>query len=63
MIVMKRNKGVVIFLLSIVLTTLGSVLKVMKVDLLPDVLLALGIVAFIVALVIILKGLFRRQSS
>jgi heme/copper-type cytochrome/quinol oxidase subunit 4 len=60
---MKRNKGVLIFLLSIVLTTLGSVVKVMKVEVLPDILLALGIVAFIVALVMILKGLFRRQSS
>ena len=60
---MKRNKGVLIFLLSIVLTTLGSVAKVMKVDMLPDVLLALGIVAFIIALVMILKGLFKRETN
>ena len=60
---MKRNKGVLIFLLSIVLTTLGSVAKVMKVDVLPNVLLALGIVAFIVALVLILKVLFRRETN
>jgi hypothetical protein len=60
---MKRNKGILTFLLSIVLTTIGSILKVMHVDLLPDVFLALGMVAFIIALVIILKGLFRRQNS
>lgn len=60
---MKRNKGVLIFLLSIVLTTLGSVAKLMKVDVLPDVLLGLGIVAFIIALVMILKGLFRRETN
>jgi hypothetical protein len=60
---MKRNTGVFIFLLSIVFTTLGSVAKVMKVNVLPDVLLGLGIVAFIIALVIILKGLFRRQTN
>lgn len=60
---MKRNTGVFIFLLSIVLTTLGSVAKVMKIDVLPDILLGLGIAAFIIALVIILKGLFRRQTN
>jgi hypothetical protein len=60
---MKRNKGILIFFLSIVLTTIGSILKVMHVDLLPDVFLALGMVAFIIALVIILKGLSRRQNS
>lgn len=60
---MKRNTGVFIFLLSIVFTTLGSVAKVMKIDVLPDVLLGLGIVAFIIALVIKLKGLFRRQTN
>jgi hypothetical protein len=60
---MKRNKGIIIFLLSIVLTTLGSIVKVMKVGVLPDVLLALGILAFIIALVMILKALFRRQIN
>jgi hypothetical protein len=60
---MKGNKGVLIFLLSVVLTTLGSVCKVMKVEMLPDVLLALGILAFLVAMVIIVKGLIRRQSN
>ncbi|MBB1286033.1 hypothetical protein HRH25_16740 [Flavisolibacter sp. BT320] len=60
---MKQNKGVLIFLLSIVLTTLGSVAKLMKVDVLPDVLLGLGIVAFIIALVMILKGLFKRETN
>lgn len=60
---MKRNKGVLVFLLSIILTTIGSVVKVMKVDVLPDILLGLGIVAFIIALVIILKGLFRRETN
>ena len=58
---MKGNKGVLIFLLSVVLTTLGSVVKVMKVEMLPDVLLALGILAFLIAMVIIVKGLIRRQ--
>ena len=60
---MKRNKGVLIFLLSIVLTIIGSILKVMHVDVLPKVLLGLGMIAFIIALVIILKGLSRRQNS
>lgn len=60
---MKRNKGILIFLLSIVFTTVGSILKVMKVDVLPDVLLGLGMVTFLIALVILLKGLFRRQTN
>ena len=60
---MKQNKGILIFLLSIVLTTIGSLLKVMHVDVLPDLFLGLGMVAFIIALVIILKGLFRRQNG
>ena len=60
---MKRNKGILIFLLSIVLTTIGSIVKVMNVEVLPDVFLGLGMIAFIIALVMILKGLFRRQSS
>jgi hypothetical protein len=60
---MKPNKGILIFLLSIVLTTIGSILKVMHVEVLPDVFLGLGMVAFIIAMVIILKGLLRRQNS
>jgi hypothetical protein len=60
---MKRNTGVFIFLLSIVFTTLGSIVKIMKVDVLPDVLLSLGIGAFIIALVIILRGFSRRQTN
>ena len=60
---MKPNKGILIFLLSIVLTTMGSILKVMHVEVLPDVFLGLGMVAFIIAMVIILKGLLRRQNS
>ncbi len=63
MMTMKHNKGILIFLLSIVFTTLGSIVKVMKVEVLPDVLLGLGIVTFIIALVIILKGLFRRETN
>lgn len=60
---MKRNKGVLVFLLSIVLTTLGSIAKLMKVGTLPDVFLGLGIVAFIIALVMILKGWFKRETN
>jgi hypothetical protein len=60
---MKPNKGILIFLLSIVLTTIGSILKVMHVEVLPDVFLGLGMVVFIIAMVIILKGLLRRQNS
>jgi hypothetical protein len=42
---------------------MGSILKVMHVEVLPDVFLGLGMVAFIIAMVIILKGLLRRQNS
>ena len=51
---MKRNSGVLLFLLSILLTTIGSVVKVMHVKVLPAVCLALGMIAFIVALVMFL---------
>lgn len=61
--IMKRNKGVLLFLLSIILTTLGSIVKVIKVDVLSDVLRALGIVVFIIALVTIVKGLFRQEIN
>jgi hypothetical protein len=60
---MKRNSGVLIFLLSIVLTTLGSIVKMMNVEVLPDVFLGLGMAAFLVALVLIVKGLFRRKTT
>jgi hypothetical protein len=60
---MKRNSGVLIFLLSIVLTTLGSIVKVMNVEALPDVFLGLGMAAFLVALVLIVKGLFSRKTT
>lgn len=61
--IMKRNTGVRLFLLSIVLTTLGSVVKLLKVELLPDILLGLGMVTFLIALVLILKKIFRQHTS
>ena len=58
---MKRNLGVWVLLLSVVLTTVGSVLKILHVNLLPEVLLALGMILFIVAMVMIFRGLIRRR--
>ena len=63
MLLMKKDTGVRLFLLSIALTTVGSVMKLMKVDLLPDILLGLGMATFIVALVLILKKIFRQHTG
>jgi hypothetical protein len=52
---MKRNNRVLILLASIVFTSLGSYLKITG---LSEALLAIGIVTFIVAMVMILRRLF-----
>jgi hypothetical protein len=52
---MKRNNGVLVLLASIVLNAVGSYLKITG---LSEALLAIGIVTFIVAMVMILRKLF-----
>lgn len=60
---MKKNYGILIFLLSIALTTLGSILKVMNVQTLPDIFLGLGVIAFILGVGLILYKLFKQQPK
>jgi hypothetical protein len=56
---MKKNWGVPLLLLSILITTLGSVFKMTGAIALSEVLLWIGMIACVIAIGKILVGLFR----
>jgi hypothetical protein len=59
---MKRNLGVHMLLLSILLTTIGSVFKVMRQITISEILLGAGVVLFVVSIGLIVYNMARRKA-
>jgi hypothetical protein len=59
---MKRNAGIYLILVSIVVTAIGSVLKIQH-QAGADFFLAVGIISFIIGAGIVLFKLFRKNSA
>lgn len=59
---MKRNIGIYLILLSFAFTAVGSISKI-KHSAGSDIMLAIGVLAFVVGLAFVLYQVFKRKSS
>lgn len=60
---MKKNHGINLLLISIAITTLGSLFKIMKQIAISEALLWAGMLTFLVALAMIIYRIARPRSN
>lgn len=60
---MKRNNGIILLLISVAVTTLGSMLKVMRLITLSEILLWIGAIAFLVAIAMLIYKIFDKKTK
>jgi hypothetical protein len=56
---MKRNKGIILLLISILITIIGSVFKIMEAYSVSDVFLGIGVIMFFVSIGMLVYQLFK----
>ena len=59
---MRKNWGITLLLISILITSNGSVFKIMQLRMISEVLLWIGMITFVVALYGVVKFLFFKRQ-
>ncbi len=60
---MKRNTGILLLLVSIIITTTGSIFKIMNQFKISEVFLWIGMITFVIAIVMIIYRIIKPVNT